>query len=196
MPMRLWSIAAGLLLAIGVDASGQAYKWIDKQGRVHYTQTPPPPDARAVQMRAFRGGPTEAVDLPYATRLASQNFPVTLYTWPDCGPPCDLARGLLVKRAVPFREVSILTQDQADEMKKRTGRENVPTLVVGSQVQGGFHEGIYNGILDAAGYPLSAAPLPIEALRKMGPDARAPGAARSQPTGGTGATTDSETVAR
>ena len=85
--MRLNLLAAALFLAVAADASGQAYKWIDKEGRVHYTQTPPPPEARKVERKTFRNGPTEAADLPYATREASRYFPVTLYVSPDCGPP-------------------------------------------------------------------------------------------------------------
>lgn len=165
--MRLPLIAAALLLALGADASGQAYRWVDKEGRVHYTQRPPPPDAKGVQRKNLRSGPTMAAELPYATRVAAGNFPVTLYTWPDCGGPCDQARALLVKRSVPFREVSVVTRKAADELKRLSGKSEMPTLAVGTQVQGGFQEGVYNGMLDAAGYPSSVAPLPIEALRKI-----------------------------
>jgi glutaredoxin len=172
--MRLHLLTAALLLAIGVDASGQAYKWVDRDGRVHYTQTPPPPDAKGVQRKNFRSGPTEAADLPYATRLASTNFPVTIYTSPDCGNPCDRARALLVRRAVPFREVSVVTQKDAEELKNVSGRSDLPTLVVGTRVHVGFQEGTYNGMLEDAGYPSSVAPLPIEALRKTDSDAKAP----------------------
>ncbi|MFS1525875.1 DUF4124 domain-containing protein [Microbulbifer sp. 2304DJ12-6] len=36
-----WAIAfAGLLLAIGVDA-GELYRWVDKDGRVHFSDRPP-----------------------------------------------------------------------------------------------------------------------------------------------------------
>jgi len=172
--MRLHLFTAALLLAIGVDASGQAYKWVDRDGRVHYTQTPPPPDAKGVQRKNFHSEQAEAVDLPYATRLASTNFPVTLYTWPDCGSPCDQARTLLVRRAVPFREVSVVTQKDAEELKNLSGRNDLPTLVVGTQVHVGFQERAYNGMLEAAGYPSSVAPVPIEALRKVDADAKAP----------------------
>ena len=190
--MRLHLLTAALLLTIGANASGQAYRWVDREGRVHYTQTPPPPDAKGVQRKNFRGGPTAAAELPYATRLASRNFPVTLFTWPDCGNPCDQARALLVKRAVPFREVSVVTQKDADELKGLLGKNEVPALVVGTQVQGGFEEGVYNGMLDAAGYPSTAAPMPIEALRKID------SAAKAHPQGGEGAraTPESEAAGR
>ena len=38
---RILAAAAALLFATAVAA--QAYRWVDKDGKVHYTQTPPPP---------------------------------------------------------------------------------------------------------------------------------------------------------
>lgn len=39
--------AATLLLIAGAAAAGKAYRWIDDQGHVHYTDAPPPESARA-----------------------------------------------------------------------------------------------------------------------------------------------------
>src|SRR2546430_17017778 len=95
------------------------------------------------------------VDLPYATQLATKNFPVTLYTLPNCGSPCDQARALLVKRAGPFTEASVVTQKDADEVKKLSGKNDPPLLAVGTQGQTGFHEGLPNGRPHSAGDPAS-----------------------------------------
>ena len=167
--MRILFVAAAILSSVCADAIGQAYRWVDQDGRVHYTQTPPPPDAKGVQRKSFRHGPVGTVDLPYATQVAAKNFPVTLYTQPDCGAACDQARALLVKRAVPFREVSVVTQKDADEMKRLSGKSDLPLLVVGTQMQTGFQEGLMNSLLDSAAYPSSAPPARIETLRKMDP---------------------------
>jgi len=167
--MRILLVAAAILSTLCADAFGQAYRWVDQDGRVHYTQTPPPPNAKNVQRKNFRGGGADVSNLPYATQVAAKNFPVTLYTLPNCGSPCDQARALLVKRAVPFTEASVVTQKDADEVKKLSGKNDLPLLVVGTQVQTGFHEGLLNGLLDSAGYPSSAPPAPIEALRKINP---------------------------
>ena len=41
------ALSLGLVMAlVAASALGQAYRWVDKNGRVHYTQTPPPPDAK------------------------------------------------------------------------------------------------------------------------------------------------------
>lgn len=167
--MRAYLIAAAAIWIACSDAAGQAFRWVDDQGHVHYTQTPPPPGAREVQRKKFQAGPSASVDLPYATQMAAKNYPVTLYTQPDCGSPCDQARASLVKRAVPFREVSVLGQREIDEMKKVSGREELPLLVVGSQFQTGFQENAINSLLDTAGYPPAGPRVPLESLRKIDP---------------------------
>jgi len=162
----------GITLAVLCSAvHAQMYRWVDKDGRVHYTQTPPPADAKGVQKMSGAGsastGPAASTDLPYATQVAAKNSPVTLYTTPDCGAPCDQARALLVRRGVPFREISVQDQKAIDEVTNLAGNPQVPLLIVGAQKQAGFLEEAYDSLLTAAGYPASGPRLPVEALRKM-----------------------------
>jgi hypothetical protein len=42
-------IACALLLASGIAAADQVYKWVDSQGHVHFSQTPPPNATTGVQ---------------------------------------------------------------------------------------------------------------------------------------------------
>lgn len=109
----------------------------------------------------------ETANLPYATQLAAKNFPVTLRTSPECGAPCDEARAALAKRGVPFKEISVVTQSDLDQLKGLSGQDQVPHLMVGSQMQSGFRDDLYQSLLDAAGYPHSNSQLPLETLRNM-----------------------------
>ena len=143
--------ALALALAAGA-ASGQIYRWTDERGKLHFTDTPPPAGAKNVQKQrpasASQGGESE----PYALQLARKNAPVTLYSTPSCE-LCDEARRLLNARGVPFKEISVVTEKQVEELARVVGRNAVPSLVVGSSVHEGFEETTYHGILDAAGYP-------------------------------------------
>lgn len=167
--MRGYFIVATALAIACTESVAQAYRWVDDQGRVHYTQTPPPPGARNVQRKNLeRSGAAVSADLPYATQQAAKNFPVKLYIQKECA-PCDHARASLVRRSVPFSEVNVLTQRELDEVKTISGRADLPLLVVGSLFQSGFQEQLINGLLDTAGYPSSGPRLPVEALRKPEP---------------------------
>ncbi len=163
------SLVAGLVLATLCSAAfAQMYRWVDRDGRVHYTQTPPPADAKSVQKKALgAGSAAPAAGLPYATQEAARKYPVSLYTTPDCGAPCDQARSLLVKRTVPFEEISVQRANEIENLKTISGGTKVPVLVVGSQKQAGFLEDAYSALLDTAGYPASGPRLPLEALRKI-----------------------------
>jgi hypothetical protein len=52
-----------------------------------------------------------------------------------------------------FKEVSVSTEQQIEDLKKAVGANAVPSLIVGSQVQQGFDEAAYHSALDIAGYP-------------------------------------------
>ena len=179
--MRITLLAA-IVLALACGAAyAQMYRWVDKDGKTHYTQEPPPADAKNVEKLPLRGGagtagPMSYGDLPYASQTAARNYPVTLYTTPDCGAPCDQARALLVRRVVPFKEISVQRQQDVEGFKAAGGTQ-VPYIIVGSQKQAGFLEETYSAILDTAGYPASGPRLTVEQLRTMDAPASQGGAA-------------------
>jgi glutaredoxin len=179
-----------VVMCIASVASAQIYRWVDQEGTVHYSQTPPPPGAKNIQKKAFSGGDAvDSTNLPFATQVAAKNFPVTLRTSPECGDPCNQARAALVRRGVPFREVSVVTQEDLDGLKKVSGQNQLPHLVVGGQMQSGFREDLYTELLDTAGYPSSGPQLPLEKLRKLAPPSE-PARAATQPGGNSGVPQD------
>ncbi len=144
-------MACCLLLA-SVAAQAQ-YRWVDEKGRVQYTDRPPPAGARDVQKKKLGAGPDATPAEPYALQRARKSAPVKLYSSPDCGEWCDKARALLNQRGIPFSEISVAAAPQLDELRKISGGDTVPSLVVGQSVHKGFVESQYQAALDAAGYP-------------------------------------------
>jgi glutaredoxin len=173
-----------LLAAFSADAA-QLYQWKDAQGRMVYSDQPPPPSVRNATQKSFKGSVIE-VGEPYALKQAREKYPVTLYVTP-CGLPCDQARQLLADRGVPYRAKNPETspEDQT-ALLKLTGRVNVPVLLVGSDKIDGFESGEWNAALDRAGYPKSsgvpkkaepakdAASTPKTAAESPAPQAAAP----------------------
>jgi glutaredoxin len=176
--------ALALALAAGA-ASGQIYRWTDERGKLHFTDTPPPPGAKNVRKQQPAGAPQAGESEPYALQLARKNAPVTLYSTPGCE-PCSAARKLLNARGVPFKEVSVVDDRQVDELKAAVGGNAVPSLVVGGTVRQGFEERMYHAVLDAAGYPQTGvlAPRAQEEPKAAEPQARTPSeSAEPKPTG-------------
>jgi hypothetical protein len=164
----LW---AGLLaLAIGGVQAGEFYRWVDSSGKVHYGDQPPTTEGAQVEHKKFSSAPEDDdADLPYETRRAHENFPVTLYTSSNCKEPCTQGRDLLNKRGIPFTEKSLVTQEDVDSFKKLTGSGMTPTLAVGKSYLNGFEAGQWSSELDTAGYP-KVAPYRSKKAAKPSPD--------------------------
>ena len=178
--MRVVMFAA-LLAVVSAASAQQLYRWIDNQGRVHVTDTPPPPTAKFAQTTTVTtGGAAQAPgeSLPYAVQLAAKDSPVTLYTAAECG-PCGEARNLLNARGVPFREVLVADEAQQQELQKAVGALAVPSIIVGGSVQKGFEQGAYHTMLDTAGYPRTGV-LPPRNQAEPKPAAQPAAAGQSQ----------------
>lgn len=154
MKSGLTGLALLATLLAGAPAAAQnAYRWVDQQGRVQYSDQPPPQAIKKFEERNVQPNRGNAQP-PFLTRKAAASFPVTLYTGKDCGKPCEDGRALLQKRGVPFTETSLENAEQVDAFKTRFGKEPfVPTLVVGKKSESGLAEPLWNGLLDEAGYP-------------------------------------------
>lgn len=159
--MRIVRLCLLSMMAVTFFANAQPlYKWVDKNGKVHYSDQPPPKEVKKVGQPRLGSSTIETSGLPYATQKAAQDFPVTLFTSADCKAECDSARAFLRKRGIPFSENAITTPDDAAAFKKRFGVDGVflPSMTVGSQKLQGFEEGAWNGLLDGVGYPRTAIP--------------------------------------
>ncbi len=140
------------IISLNVQA-GDLYRWIDSAGVVHYSDLPTA-DAEKIDAKKFSSEVSGGDDLPYESRRAQENFPVTLYVSSGCAETCDLARNLLNKRGIPFREKVLQTKEDIDALKQLSGIGGfVPVLAVGKNYLKGYLEPQWESELDMAGYP-------------------------------------------
>ncbi|MDR0247712.1 MAG: glutaredoxin family protein [Burkholderiales bacterium] len=144
-----------LALAFNVLAQGTLYRYVDADGRVVYTDKPPPPSARESQIKRASGNFVETDKISAGTRQAMERFPVTLYAF-SCGVLCEDAEALLQKRGVPYTFVNTQSDDGIEKLKKLTGGLQVPVLQVGKDVSNGFNEAAWEQLLDRGGYAKDA----------------------------------------
>src|SRR5438067_876552 len=89
---------AAVLCAAQASAQSNVYRWVDKDGKVHFSDTPPAPaEARESAQKRMGGGYVEE-QFPYAVREAMKSHPVTVYMSSDCGEPCAQGRELVSNR--------------------------------------------------------------------------------------------------
>jgi len=135
------------------SAQAQMYRWVDADGRIHFSDKPPAkylPKNHDIR----DGSESGAGGLNYVLSQAMQNFPVTLYTSGEC-PPCNDGRAYLKKRGIPFTEKTIKTNDDNAKLKEAGGNGQLPFLTIGRHSHTGFTESEWGTTLTAAGYPES-----------------------------------------
>lgn len=171
--MRIVAISLLSLAVLASSADAQTlYRWVDKNGKVTYSDQPPPKEIKQVEQPRLRASTIETSGLGYEAQKAAQNFPVTLYTTPECVSECASARDLLTRRGIPFSENRVVTTQDGDKFKKALGTDKLlfPAMIMGSQKQIGFEADLWHGLLDTAGYPPTAIPQATPAV----PSAPAP----------------------
>jgi hypothetical protein len=164
-----------------VAQNQQVYRYVDKDGRVVYSDRGPPSDARDIQSKRLRGNVIENNEVPVAAQQAQERFPVTLYSF-DCGEVCTQAEGLLNRRGVPYSGVNVETPEGAEQLSKMTGELRAPVLQVGDRTFiKGFSAAPWNKALDDAGYPKAQAPRTTVAGRAPPSEATTTAAAANEP---------------
>ncbi|HVE51241.1 MAG TPA: hypothetical protein VNG69_16690 [Casimicrobiaceae bacterium] len=136
------------------------YRYLDRLGRVVYSDLAPAPDADARDVQRIRVSKNMITtsEQPLVVQQAAERFPVTLFTF-ECGDSCDSAIAFLNRRGVPYESVNLHTADGQKKLQQVTG-DNLfaPVLQVGDKmIVKGWNETRWNAILDQAGYPKAPA---------------------------------------
>jgi glutaredoxin len=180
---RLAALAAAALMVPALaPAQSNVYRWVDKDGKVQYSDVPPTQEQKGLTQKRLGGGYVDP-QMPYAVTVATQKNPVVLYTGAACGDPCREGRDLLARRAVPFTEREVKADSaEAETVKKLVGALVVPVLSVGPKSLKGFLESDWSAALDEAGYPRTPLPGQLPARPAAAPEqAAAPAAAAPAP---------------
>jgi glutaredoxin len=82
-----------------------------------------------------------------------------------------MARTHLNKRGVPFTEIQVGDDASREELKKVSGGEDVPTLLVGRSMHRGYAQAEYEALLDSARYPRAGLLTPRAQAAPPPPDA-------------------------
>ncbi len=167
---RSWFAAASLFtLTLAALPAHALFKVVGPDGKITYSDRPPPGDTRAVQVNRDGSIASSEASLPFALRQVMAKFPVVLYTASKCE-ACDMGRALLQRRGIPFAERTATTNEDKEVWEKTTGGQEAPVMKIGAQVMRGFNASAWEETLDVAGYSRTsqlppnykaAAPLPL-----------------------------------
>jgi glutaredoxin len=189
-------LTGSMLIGLGSPAvqAQTLYRSVGPDGKVTFSDTPPPPSVNAMAKAAgsLGGAASPGGALPYELQQIASRYPVTLYTGDNCG-PCASGRNLLNARGIPFAERTVNTPDDVAALQRMSGDISLPFMTIGAQQIKGYSDTEWTQFLDAAGYPKTsqlppgyraAAPAPFVAAQR--PALPAPGAAAAATGGASG----------
>ena len=140
-----------VLAAQSHTAFAQVYKWVDENGKVTYSDVPPPKSVKKVEKKSIAVADNNAA-LPVDLAAAVKNMPVTLYTGEKCA-ACDSGRQYLQQSGIPFNEKTVKSAADIEKLKQVGGDLTVPILFVGSTKLKGFSATEWRTTLTQASYP-------------------------------------------
>ena len=144
--------APALLILLALPAmAGTLYRWTDAEGMVHFSDQPPPKDAKSASERNYGSSAAQA-----PTQKKS-GLSVTLYTTATCGVHCERAKAHLAKRGISYTSKDPSTDVSANEaLRANGGTPRVPTLMLGNDKIEGYLPAAWDAALDKAGFPPAA----------------------------------------
>jgi glutaredoxin len=155
-------IFACLLILLGATTlpAQTLYKWVDAQGKISYSDQPPPPNQSLKDLshtvNLLGAGEAQAETLSFETQQLAKRSPVLIYTSKGCG-PCDQGRQLLKAKNIPFAEKTVDNNNDLKALAAQFNSQSLPVLTVGTHNINGFGATQWNDALSAAGYNESSA---------------------------------------
>ena len=138
---RLLLIVTAAVLALAAAGAGAqgVYRWTDAQGKVYYTDKPPP-NAKSTEVadriNSYAGPPTVT---ERRGASAAETPGVVMYATSWC-PYCKQARAYFQQQGIAYAEHDIERSAAANAEFKLLGGRGVPLILVGNQVMKGFSE--------------------------------------------------------
>jgi glutaredoxin len=137
-------LLCGTLLGVPFGLQAGIFKWVDEDGRVHFSdRLPVEVDAETVRLREINT--YEEVSIEDGKDMGS-NQPqvgkakkVVMYSAPWCG-VCKQARQFFKARGIPFREMDVERSTMARRELERMNARGVPVILVGGKRMNGFSE--------------------------------------------------------
>jgi glutaredoxin len=156
------AIIALCALLASIPVSGQQIqRWVDAEGRVQYSDKPPPGVAsKPVEARinsyggtpVVSGAPAASKAPVSAAKAADQpRAEIKMYATDWC-PHCRRAQAYFARQGIRYTHIDIEKSESGRAEYRSLGGRGVPLIVVGSQRMSGFSEERFAQMLKAAGY--------------------------------------------
>jgi hypothetical protein len=147
-----------LLTVVAMPAlAGKVYQWRDADGRVFYSDQPPP--VSGVKERQIRPN-TIGNKVASAASQVKEAATVILWVSANCEPMCSDAIALLDQRNVPYDVRNVDPSNDKSMLAFFTAAGSMqarpPILLIGNEVFKEWNSPLWQSALTKAGYPLKS----------------------------------------
>ncbi len=132
------------LYGMSAIAMAEMYKWQDQQGRIHYSEAPPPENTKSLKIdAAVNSFTSEVPDIDfYQAEVKSKEVAmpklakneVWLFSTPTCG-YCRHAKEYMRLKKISYKEMDITQNAQYNSWFKQLGGGGVPLTLIGQNPQ-------------------------------------------------------------
>lgn len=143
--MRRYTKLLWLLLIGGIvnSPSAEIYKWVDNNGKVHFTDSPPEQvktQKVTLQINSFTSPNVSQFRFdPALISKRKVTTQVVMYSTSWCG-YCKKARRYFLQQNIPFEEYDVEKSAKGKKDYKALGGRGVPIIVAGDRTMNGFSE--------------------------------------------------------
>ena len=161
MQTREWRVPFASMLVLfylltSSLALAEVYKWVDEEGRTHFSDAPPAEDKNTavesveVRVNTFKHVSIEDIfpGLLDPGEGTLQPPRVVMYSTEWCG-VCKKAKRYFRKNGIPFKEYDIERNRRAERRFKKLGGNGVPLIRIGKKKMSGFSLSSFNSIYAA-----------------------------------------------
>lgn len=136
-----------LILILGafpaLGAMAQMYKWVDENGKVHYSDSKPRNDARMQEIKGRISSYSSTPRTPsepaaqssqagnaQAVGPVARNGEVVIFTTQSCG-YCRMAKQYMKSHRIAYREMKVDQSQAASRLFQQLGGRGVPLTIIG-----------------------------------------------------------------
>lgn len=140
----LYAVIWLLFLPVSADA-GEVYKWRDAQGKLHFSDQPPP-DQAVEQVRLRSINTIKATSVSILEEPLQDTPDVILYSAEWCG-ACRTAKRYFRQKGIAYKEYDVEKSRRGKQDYQRLKGRGVPIILVGKQRMDGFSTGRFEQMM-------------------------------------------------
>jgi glutaredoxin len=131
-----------LLVILSMLATAEIYKWVDENGKIHFSDTPPVNNNAETldeqKLIARTSSYTSvSIDKIPPSNIINPPEKLTIYTTASCG-YCLKAKKYFAENKIPYKEKNIETSKKFKREFKKLGGKGVPVIMWKDKLMRGF----------------------------------------------------------